>query len=161
MSISKSEENKKIIEDFYTAFQKKDGETMASFYAPQSHFEDAVFSLDGSKIGSMWKMLCAGGKDLTIQFSNVSADDQHGTAQWVAEYTFSATGRKVINRITANMTFKDGKIIFHKDHFSFWKWSSQALGLLGSLLGWSRVVRGKVQTLASKNLDAFINENEK
>lgn len=159
MNSTLAEQNKKLIETFYSAFQKKDGNTMASLYHPSARFEDAVFKLEGSKIGSMWKMLCLSGKDLQLQFSNVTADDKTGQARWIAEYTFAATGRKVTNHVLAQFVFQDGKIIKHTDTFSFWKWSSQALGPLGFLLGWTRAVQSKVQSMAGKNLDAFIKSN--
>jgi hypothetical protein len=150
--------NKKTLESFYSAFQKGDGETMAKLYAPSAQFEDAVFKLEGSKIGSMWKMLCQNGKDLKISYSVLSATKDSGRVQWIAEYTFAATGRKVINHITAHFELKDGLITKHKDQFSFWKWSSQALGPLGVLLGWTTVVRGQVQRLAANNLEKFISQ---
>ena len=158
---SSIEINKKVIETFYSAFQKRDGDTMASLYAPTATFEDPVFKLEGTRIGAMWKMLCLNGKDLKLQYSNVSATENSGKAQWVAEYTFSATGRKVINSISASFEFKDGKITKHKDDFSFWKWSAQALGFLGALLGWTTVVRAKVQNTAAQNLERFIAQNTK
>jgi len=150
------EKNKIILEAFYSAFQQKDGVTMANLYSPTAHFEDAVFKLEGSKIGSMWKMLCQNGKDLKVSYSVLATTKDSGRVQWIAEYTFASTGRKVINHVTANFELKDGLITKHKDQFSFWKWSSQALGPLGILLGWTSVVRGQVQKLAASNLEKFI-----
>ena len=155
------ETNKKTLETFYSAFQKRDGETMAKLYSPTAQFEDAVFKLEGPKIGAMWKMLCQTGKDLKISYSVLSATKDAGQVQWIAEYTFAATGRKVINHISATFEMKEGLIIKHRDHFSFWKWSSQALGPLGVLFGWTRVVRGQVQRMAAKNLENFIQQNNK
>lgn len=63
---SRIEQNKKLIETFYTAFQNRDGDKMAEFYAPNAHFEDAVFKLEGSRVGSMWKMLCQNGNRTPI-----------------------------------------------------------------------------------------------
>jgi ketosteroid isomerase-like protein len=115
------EHNKKTIETFYRAFQMRDGETMARAYADNAHFEDAVFKLNGARIGSMWKMLCSNGQDLKIEFSNITATADKGQATWVAEYTFSVTGRRVTNRINAFFEFKDGQIISHHDVCSFWR----------------------------------------
>ncbi len=155
---SSVEQNKKLIETFYTAFQNRDGEFMASCYSSKAQFEDAVFKLGGTRIGAMWKMLCHNGKDLKIHFSDVTANEKTGTAHWVAQYTFSGTGRKVTNRVIATFEFQDGQIIKHKDLFSFWRWAAQALGPLGILFGWTRAVRGRVQTLAAGNLEKFINK---
>ena len=56
-----------------------------------------------------------------------------------ANYTFSATGRKVVNRIDAVFEVRDGKFVAHYDSFSFHKWAAQALGGVGSALGWTKV----------------------
>lgn len=154
------ETNKKSLETFYSAFQKRDGETMAKLYSPTAQFEDAVFKLQEPKIGAMWKMLCQSGKDLKVSYSILSATKNSGQVQWIAEYTFSATGRKVINHVSAQFEMNNGQITKHHDQFNFWKWSSQALGPLGVLLGWTRVVRGQVQQKAAKNLEIFINQSK-
>jgi hypothetical protein len=64
-------------------------------------------------------------------------DVDSNSANWTAAYVFRKTGRKVVNRISAQFEFKDGKIIRHTDHFNLWRWTSQALGLPGYLLGWT------------------------
>ena len=54
------------------------------------------------------------------------------SAHWEAHYLFSATGRKVLNRIDAEFEFDHaGLIVRHRDRFDFWAWSRQALGLPG------------------------------
>ncbi len=103
----------------------------------------------------MWAMLCERGKDLQIEFCDVEADEAAGGAHWDATYTFSTTGRKVHNSIDARFTFRDGRIIRHVDTFDFWRWSRQALGLPGVLLGWSGFLRAKVAGTASRNLARF------
>ncbi len=104
----------------------------------------------------MWKMLILNGKDLELNFQNVSADEKSGSAEWIANYTFSKTGRKVENRIKANFEFENGKIISHKDSFDFYKWAKQALGISGLLLGWTSFLQNKVRQTAMKNLDDFM-----
>lgn len=149
--------HQRLIDDFYRAFAARDGATMEASYADDAHFQDAVFDLHGAKrIGGMWRMLCERGADLVIEHRDVSADDTRGSACWEARYTFSATGRKVINRIHADFTFRDGKILTHRDSFSFWTWSRQALGPAGLLLGWTPLVRSKVRRTAARNLDDFL-----
>ncbi len=104
----------------------------------------------------MWRMLCAGGRDLTLEFSAVSADARTGSAHWDARYTFAATGRKVLNRIDASFEFRDGLIVRHVDRFDFWRWSRQALGVPGWLLGWSGFLRRKVRQRAAAGLATFM-----
>src|SRR5882724_5258228 len=146
-----------LIEKFYTAFQKHDGEAMASCYAPDVKFGDAVFpDLAGARAKGMWKMLCARGTDLTIELSAVQANDTEGSAHWDARYTFGATGRKVLNRIDAKFKFRDGLISEHRDTFDFWAWSRQALGPIGLLLGWTPMIKAKVRKTAAQALEQYV-----
>jgi ketosteroid isomerase-like protein len=148
--------NAKLIETFYTAFQRKDAETMATCYAPDVHFSDPVFPLlKASEAGDMWRMLLSRSKDLVLTFDGVIADDQVGRAHWVATYTFTQTGRKVVNDIHATFTFRDGKIVKHVDRFDLWKWARQALGMKGMMLGWSPLVSKAVRKQAGKSLEVF------
>lgn len=148
--------NAELIQRFYQAFAQRDAATMRAAYHPEARFDDPAFvGLVGAEIGDMWEMLITRGKDLEITFSGVAADEKAGSAHWEAWYTFSATGRKVHNVIDASFEFKDGKIFRHRDRFGFWRWSRQALGLPGLLLGWSPLLAGKVQKQARKSLDAW------
>jgi len=149
--------NQQLIDGFYRAFARRDAAAMAACYADDAHFADAVFDLSGAaRIGGMWRMLCERGTDLVVEHRDVVADDRTGRAHWDARYTFSATGRKVLNRIDATFTFRDGKIVDHRDAFSFWTWSRQALGPAGLLLGWTPLVHNKVRRTAAKGLDDFL-----
>ncbi len=148
--------NAELIERFYLAFSRRDSAAMAICYHPEVHFSDEVFDLQGAEVGNMWRMLCTNGRDLTLEFSAISADAQTGRAHWDARYTFSATGRKVLNRIDASFEFRDGLIVRHVDRFDFWRWSRQALGVPGWLLGWSGFLRRKVRAQAATNLAAFV-----
>jgi hypothetical protein len=105
----------------------------------------------------MWRMFCeTPGSDLMVTFRDVEADDARGTAHWDARYTFSLTGRKVENSIDASFEIEHGKIVRHTDRFDFWKWSRMALGVPGVLLGWTPIVRGKVQSQARDRLEKFM-----
>jgi ketosteroid isomerase-like protein len=149
--------NQKLLEDFYAAFNRKDGPAMVAAYADDVHFSDPVFpDLKGAEAKGMWKMLCGSAKDLTVEASRISADDTQGRAHWEAHYTFSVTGRKVHNIIDATFRFKDGRIVDHVDSFDFWRWSRLALGLPGVLLGWSPVVRNKVRGTARASLEKYL-----
>ena len=151
--------NKVLIETFYAAFKNKDHQTMAACYHADAYFKDAAFELQGKKIGAMWHMLCERGADMVMTYS-VSEHDGQITAHWEPKYTFSQTGRYVHNIIDAEFEFKDGKIIRHIDHFDFWRWSRQSLGIPGMLLGWSSLLKNKVGTMANKALDGFIKKHK-
>jgi ketosteroid isomerase-like protein len=151
--------NAKLISDFYSAFQRRDADAMAACYHPEAEFSDPAFpGLRHAEVTSMWRMLAERGKDLELTFTDVQADDRTGRAHWDARYTFSGTGRKVLNRIDAEFEFRDGKILRHTDRFDFWRWSSQALGPVGMLLGWTPFLRNKVQSQARASLEKFMRE---
>jgi ketosteroid isomerase-like protein len=148
--------NDQLIERFYAAFAAKNGAQMAACYAPDVHFSDAVFTdLRGSRAGAMWKMLTAAPGDLRIELLEHEAGDDSGSAHWRAHYTFTQTGRPVVNDIHASFRFKDGLIVEHRDDFSFYRWARQALGPTGQLLGWTPMVRSAVRKKAAARLDEF------
>jgi ketosteroid isomerase-like protein len=150
--------NTETITRFYTAFQKLDNQTMNSCYSDDIVFNDPAFGiLRGDEAKSMWEMLCKNAKDFSLTFSNIQLlDEEYATCNWVATYTFSKTGREVVNHIKAFMKLKDGKIIEHSDGFKLSKWAAQALGFKGVLLGWTGFMKRKIQQNARKNLIAFI-----
>jgi ketosteroid isomerase-like protein len=144
-----------LITTFYEAFARRDWAAMGACYHRDVHFSDPVFDLRGDQARLMWRMLCSRGRDLQIVFRDVSAEGERGRAHWDATYTFSATGRKVLNRIDAAFTFRDGLIVRHEDQFDFYRWSRMALGLPGLLLGWSPFLQAKVRAQAARGLATF------
>jgi hypothetical protein len=146
-----------IITKFYTAFQQGDYATMQSCYHTEAMFHDPVFEdLDATKVKAMWQMLITSAKELRIEFGDVKTHGAKGSCRWQAWYPFSLTGRRVHNVIGAHLEFKDGLIFRHRDDFDFWRWSRQALGTSGVLLGWSPLVKNKVRSTAQHNLRRFI-----
>jgi ketosteroid isomerase-like protein len=151
------EANEQLIKHFYTYFQQKDYKGMQSCYADNATFSDAVFkNLNAEQVKAMWEMLISKGKDMRIEFSQISADEKTGKAHWDAFYTFSSTGKKVINKIDASFEFENGKIVKHTDNFNFYIWAKQALGTTGLLLGWTGFLKNKIQTTAMANLEKFM-----
>ena len=155
--------NQATLEKFYTAFVRLDVDTMATCYAADAAFDDEAFSLRGrEQVVGMWRMLCETTKakalaDWKLVFSGIEADAKTGKAHWEADYRFSATNRLVHNAIDGVFTFTDqGLIARHRDSFNFWKWSQQALGTPGWLLGWTPFLRQKVRTTAAANLQKFM-----
>ncbi len=100
-------------------------------------------------------MLCSRATDLRVEYAVRESTESSATVGWVAQYTFGATSRPVRNEITAHMTLRDGLIVDHRDQFDLWKWSGQALGLPGRLLGWSPPLKKKVRRTALDGLAAF------
>ena len=152
--------NEQLITSFYSSFQKKDYKGMQECYADTATFSDAVFvNLNATEVKAMWEMLCKRGKDLTLQFRDVKAHGNKVTAEWKAHYTFSASNRKVVNLIKADFVIENGKIVKHTDTFDFYKWSKQALGATGILLGWTNFFKNTVRKGARKSLNDFMNKN--
>lgn len=149
--------NENLITKFYTAFANADYKTMSECYHPKIHFIDPAFGLiKEEQVSAMWQMLLLKSKgNLKIEFSNVKADDFTGSANWVATYNFSKTNRNVINKISAEFIFQDGLIIKHTDNFDVWKWSKQAFGVKGLLLGWTGFFQDKVKEQALLSLKKF------
>jgi ketosteroid isomerase-like protein len=145
-----------LIREFYGAFARRDAEAMAHCYHPEVFFSDTVFpSLHGEEAGDMWRMLLSRAADLDVTLDEASANAEGGRAHWTARYTFSRTGRKVTNRISAMFAFRDGLIVRHYDSFPFWRWAAQALGPAGQLLGWFPPLKWKVRKDAAKSLAKF------
>jgi ketosteroid isomerase-like protein len=149
--------NAAAIERFYTAFDACDAPTMVAFYAPDAVFSDPAFGeLRGPEVGAMWTMLTGQATDLQVQASEIEADDNEGSARWIAHYTFSSTGRPVVNDIHAHFHFRDGKVVEHRDSFSMFAWSRQALGPTAYLLGWNPVGQAMFRRKARERLDAYM-----
>lgn len=157
------QDHRQTIQQFYTAFQRLDADAMARCYADDAVFDDEVFSLRGKEqVAGMWRMLCQnvrdkGRDDWKLEFGDVASSGDAGEAHWDAYYRFSATNRLVHNSIAARFLFDHkGLIARHRDSFDFWRWSRQALGTPGTLLGWTPMLRNKVRGQARQNLDKFL-----
>jgi ketosteroid isomerase-like protein len=144
---------RQIAEEFYEAFAARDAKAMGALYADDSEFEDPVFGrLDARKARFMWRLLLGRATDLAVTYEIQATDETTARVAWTAEYTFSQSGRPVVNRVIGTLTCRDGLIVDHRDVFSFWRWSRQALGLPGLLLGWTPFLRAKVSARARQSI---------
>jgi hypothetical protein len=149
--------NEALIQKFYTAFQARDAAGMCACYHPAVGFSDPVFGrLPASAAAAMWHMLCARAKDLQINYGDIQANAETGTAHWEARYTFGKKSRPVHNVIDAAFAFRDNLIVQHDDMFDLWKWTRMALGPTGLLLGWTPWLQSAVRRDARRGLDAFM-----
>ena len=94
-------------------------------------------------------------EDLRVELLEHDAGDEHGSAHWKATYTFTQTGRPVVNDVRATFRFSDGLIAEHVDEFGFHRWAKQALGPTGLLLGWTPIVRSATGARRA-SLDEFM-----
>jgi ketosteroid isomerase-like protein len=149
------EENRATIERFYEAFGQCNGAAMTAEYTRDAHFQDPAFGdLHDADVGAMWRMLTSRATDLKIELREHEADEESGSAHWIARYTFS-TGRPVVNDIQAKFRFADGKIVDHVDDFNFRRWARQALGFKGNLVAALPPLRAKAREQALGQLAAF------
>jgi ketosteroid isomerase-like protein len=145
-----------VVQRFYEAFARRDAAGMAACYHPQATFEDPAFGpLDRDAVCAMWAMLLGRSADLAITHQVLSESGSEVRAHWEARYTFTRTGRPVLNRIEATFTLKEGLVLTHRDHFSFWAWARQAFGPMGLLLGWTPWFQAKVRGEALRALAAY------
>ena len=151
-------DKEQLIKTFYDHFQARDWKGMVNCYHKEEiFFYDPVFqNLEGPQVPAMWAMLLKGAKDLSVTVSDITAEGDYGSCRWTAVYTFSATGRKVENKVKAHFRFGEDRIVEHQDEFSFWQWSRQALGLTGLLLGWTSLLQRRVHKQARQRLDKFM-----
>jgi ketosteroid isomerase-like protein len=150
--------DEKLIEQFFTAFNKLDAKAMNACYSENIVFYDPMFELlKGEEVRSMWEKLCANAKDFSVTYDSIkNLEDGYYTCNWCASYTFSKTGRKVVNNIKAHFKIENGLIIEHSDAWSIQKWSEQAIGLMGKFFGWAGFFRKKLKNTARRNLMNFM-----
>ncbi|WP_340153046.1 nuclear transport factor 2 family protein [uncultured Marivirga sp.] len=151
--------NRDQIHKFYTALSAGDSNEMVACYHETISFQDPVFGLlEGKRANKMWEMLLSKNTENTrFTFSGIEATTEIGMAKWEAEYYYGK--RKVINKVKAEFKFKDGKIIEHIDTFDMWKWTQQAFGATGYLLGWTPFMKKEIRKTVNKKLDRFIEKN--
>ena len=152
-----SDANRELIRRLYDGLDRHDGDAMAACYAKDARFHDPAFGdLHGAEVGGMWRMLTARADDLDVELREHDADEKVGTAHWVAHYTFTQTGRPVVNDVRAKFVFVDGAISHHVDEFSYGHWARQALGPMG----WAIIVfpplAGAVRRRARAALEEFM-----
>lgn len=150
--------NESLVHQFYTSFANADSASMIALYDDHIQFTDPVFGiLKGEQAKSMWKMLVRPG--IAITFGGIKSSGNKVSANWQAEYIYTPTKRKVVNKIKAEFEIRGGKIISHTDKFSLWRWSAQALGMTGLLLGWTSTVKHKIKSMANASLRSFMEKN--
>ena len=148
-------QNQELITKFYTAFLNGDATKMLECYHNEVVFEDPAFGqLKGDRAKAMWKMLLSKREEINLSISFQVLNNHE--ALWTARYNYGPNKRSVTNNIRANFAFQDGKIIQHTDQFSLWKWSQQALGASGLVIGWSTFMRNKIQKTTNTLLDKYI-----
>jgi ketosteroid isomerase-like protein len=135
-----------VVQQFYEAFAKLDYKTMGSFYEKDltNIFADPVFgTLNTQETRAMWAMLTlsslsyskqTGVPPLQVSYHIVAVEGDLVKINWIAEYVFSETGRKVTNPIHTIMRIQNGKIVGERDYFDLCSWTKMAFGFPKSLV---------------------------
>ena len=143
---------------YFEGFKNKNPEQMNALYKPdvQGIFNDPVFqNLNTHEVQSMWSMLLRASKDLTSTYKIVEITDTSATVDWEAHYTYSATGRKVVNNVRSVMQIENGLIVKQNDTFDLGKWTGQALPpVVAQLFAWFPDLT--IRKLARKTLNGYI-----
>ena len=152
-----------VIDRLYAALGSGDGEAMAACYTSDATFEDPAFGrLQNGRGQAMWRMLTARGGDLKITVvERQAAADGTATAHWLADYTFTDTGRKVHNDVQASFVFRDGLIAEHHDRFDLRAWGAQALGPVAGVLGYTPILAVIVRRKTSSALATHLAGEQK
>ena len=144
------------IQRLYEALNRHDGDAAAACYTDDAVFRDPAFGrLTDGAVKDMWRMLCERSHDLEAVLLDSGAEGTEGWARWSARYTFSGTGRTVVNDIRARFRFRDDLIAEHVDTFSLRRWGGQALGTRGQVMGTTPLLGDAVRRQARRELERY------
>jgi uncharacterized protein len=150
------ESNRALLEKLYNGLERHDHDAMADCYHPDATFADIAFDLRGrEQIHAMWHMIAE--SDLESTYSIESCNARDGVVGWIADYTFTDTGRRVHNVLRSRLVLNDGLIVEHRDDSDPWKWGLQALGPVKGPLAW--LVPAIRQRKAAEKLADFISRH--
>jgi ketosteroid isomerase-like protein len=152
-----------VIERLYAALAAGDGDGMSACYTDDATFEDPAFGrLEDGRGQAMWRMLTSRGGEIKITLVDRRAGtDGTATAHWLADSTFTDTGRPVHNDVHASFVFRDGLIAAHRDRFDLRLWASQALGPVPGLLGYTPILGLMLRRKTGGRLAAYIAGEQK
>ena len=140
--------NAALIDRFYEAFARQDGEAMAACYTPDAHFSDPVFTdLHGEEVGrdvadALRARHRPAGRALGGRGRRRAGLGPLGGRLHVLH---RATGPQRDRGLVSLPGRPDRR---PSRQFDLWAWSRQALGPLGVVLGWSPPVQGKIRAQA-------------
>jgi len=148
--------SEETIRRLYAALDTHDGEAAAACYTDDALFEDPAFGrLEDGAVKDMWRMLTARADDLEVVLDEAHSEGDTGRAHWTATYTYTQTGRPVVNRIEARFRFAGELIAEQVDSFSLRHWARQAIGPRTVLLGLTPLLGVAVRKQARGRLDQF------
>jgi len=142
-----------LVRQLYASLAARDPQAAGRCYHPDVFYTDPLHPrLRGAAALDLWRMRL-GDEGFEIRLEEASGDAQGALARWSARST--VRGRPVALQGRAMFAFRDGRIARHYDHFSLWRWASQALGPAGGALGWFGPLRWALRQRAARALQRF------
>ncbi len=85
----------------------------------------------------MWRMLTSRAEDLHIELVECDAAEESGVAHWLADYTFTQTGRPVHNDVRARFRFLTSPVMAALGRWSYgiFIWHLAVLAVVFPVLG--------------------------
>jgi hypothetical protein len=143
-----------LVRSLYAALAARRPEEAAACYHPDIFYSDPLHPrLRGEAVVDLWRMRLAPGTACEIRLDEASGGDQGAMARWTMRT--QVRGRPVEIRGRSLFAFREGRISRHYDHYSLWRWSTQAFGPAGATLGWLGPVRWALRSRARRALERF------
>ena len=145
-----------ITRQFFDCLAARDLPGMLAYYHPDIHYRNPLFDLHGAEVAVMWQMWWNYFPDIRMVCKD--NDIRTNGTYWEATYTFPPTGRRIVHRLSTDLTFAKDTIIEHVDRFTMPEWAGQAYGFLGEVIGgwqlftWRLAVRARARLARERRM---------
>jgi hypothetical protein len=130
-----------VAKRFYDAFTSGDMTTLESLYDPKVKWSDPILSFDDREgTMGMWRWESSQSPRFTYEIVPPTAGTPHDQVQvrWHADYHLN--GNPIHNDVLATLTIDDaGKVVAHRDDYSWEKWAAQAFPGLAHSPVWPHI----------------------
>ncbi len=145
-----------IVNTFYEALNKGDIKTIRQLYHPEAVYKSEMFTLKGQEVFALWYTASQPEMNLKVECTSLKEVNNEVHTTWNISYQLSVVNRTVKLSEIGLFRFKDGKIIFHQDKYSFYSWCKQTFGPIGWLFGWTTWLKKRVSKQALKTINSNI-----
>lgn len=129
-----------VVRRFYQAFARSDFGTLEALYAPDVSWQDTIFSAEGREaLMGIWRFEldpAAGGR-ITWEVLAASPPDERGNTAVQVRWrdVYRLLGQRIDNTIDATLVVdRGGRIVEHRESYSWSVWARQAFPWLGDLV---------------------------
>ena len=130
-----------VAKRFYDAFSSGDMTTLESLYDAKVKWSDPILSFDDREgTMGMWRWESTQNPRFTYEIVPPVEGTPHDQVQvrWHADYHLN--GNPIHNDVLATLTIDDeGKVVAHRDDYSWEKWAAQAFPGLAHLPFWPNI----------------------